>query len=381
MSRRPITLDLIFRSGLILAAALFVSAPLPAADPADEPLALEFVLSSGRTMGEPIGDDGADRLDAARTILLEAFADLAAVRDARVGLILYGHRVAWRADGDSIDDNANYLAQTNGFAGINMLLPGDDIESLRPVSAIDPTAVAMLRASLEALEPFGEAPLYRAVQTAEAAMSAAKVSRQGIVVLTDGATKADKAIRPGTLASALESCDRHGAPVHVVVIGGAKDSSDLEQLARGSGGSYRVCATLAETRRAVADAVLLVAEGGAAEAAPAAVDRPTVSMVSNPGPGKDGDGKGKDAEKTTRVTGRVLYGKRPVAKAKVTIPGLDKADATTDAEGRFAFDKVPAGSHEIVVEGIVRNKIRDAREKLVLEAPVPAKKSVEVVLP
>jgi hypothetical protein len=243
----------------------------------------------------------------------------------------------------------------------------------------------MLRASLEALEPFGEAPLYRAVQTAEAAVSAAKVSRQGIVVLTDGATKADKAIRPGTLASALESCDRHGAPVHVVVIGGAKDSSDLEQLARGSGGSYSVCATLAETRRAVADAVLLVAEGGeaesAAEAAPGAVNRPTVSMVSNPGSAKDGEDKGKDAEKTTRVTGRVLYGKRPVAKAKVTIPGLDKAAATTDAEGRFAFDKVPAGSHEIVVEGIVRNKIRDAREKLVLEAPVPAKKSVEVVLP
>jgi hypothetical protein len=368
---------------MVLAASLLPATLLPAAEPAAEPFAIEFILAAGRTMGEPVGAEGPSRLDAARTILLEALADLAAVRDARVGLVLYGHRVAWKPDGDTIDDNANYLAQTNGFAGINMLLPGDDVEVLRPVSAIDPTAVAMLRPSLEALLPFGEAPLFRAVQVAEAATDAAKLGRRGIVLVTDGATQAARAVRPADLESALVSSDRHGVPVHVVVVGGnAAGSDDLEALARGSGGSFRACATAEETRRAVADAVLLVADGdspAATEDAPGG--RGAMTTVSNPSPGKAADDKEKDGPKTTRVTGRVLHGKRAVPRAKVSITGLDGAATTTDAEGRFAFDKVPAGSHEIAVEGIAKNKIRDAREKLLLEAPLPAKKSLEIVLP
>lgn len=381
MASRPFPLSISLCTGVVLAAWTMVTAAT-AADPAPEPFAVEFVLASGRTMRETVDDRDTTRLDTARTVLVEALSDLAAIRDVRVGLVLYGHRVAWQEDGNTIDDNANYLAQTNGFAAINMLLPGDDVETLRPVSPIDSTAVAMLRASLEALEPFGEAPLYRAVQTAEAAMTAAKLERRGIVVLTDGTTAADRAMRPASLESALAASDRHGVPVHVIVVGGRPETSALEDLARGSGGSYRASATLEETRRAVADAVMLVAEGGddtrATDTEPPR--RGAVSTVSNPAAG-NGSADAKEGPKTTRVTGRVLFAKQPVARAKVSIPGLDKAATTTDAEGRFAFDKVPAGSHEIVVEGIARNKIRDAREKLVLEAPLPAKKSVEIVLP
>jgi hypothetical protein len=62
--------------------------------------------------------------------------------------------------------------------------------------------------------------------------------------------------------------------------------------------------------------------------------------------------------------------------------------AARDTEDREGLRKIcldPVGELRrglsVTGEWIVRNKIRDAREKLVLEAPVPAKKSVEVVLP
>lgn len=368
---------------LAVAAWSMAAARSTAADPPGQPFAVQFVLSAGRTMGESMGDGDGDRLDVARTVLLEALADLAAVREARVGLVLYGHRLAWRGEGDEIDDNANYLAQTDGFAGINMLLPGDDVESLRGVAAIDATGVAMLRASLEALEPFGEAPLYRAIQVAEASVTVSRAERQGVVVLTDGATAAERAMRPGTLATALAASDRHGAAVHVVAIGGDSAASDLEELARGSGGTFHRCPSLGDARRAVADAVMLIADGdddapvggGQAEGGRG---RAAISTVSNPG---SGEGQAKEAAKTTRVTGRVLYARQPVAKAKVSIPGVEGAATTSDAEGRFAFNKVPPGTHELVVEGIAKNVIREGRAKLVLEPPVPAKKSVEIVLP
>jgi len=65
----------------------------------------------------------------------------------------------------------------------------------------------------------------------------------------------------------------------------------------------------------------------------------------------------------------------------VAIEGAEPERVTTDRDGRFVFEKVPEGLHELVVEGIARNKIREARRRLVLASPLPAKRTVEVQLP
>jgi len=370
----------------------WVGVSLPAA--AAEPAAVAFVVSAGRTMGEPFGDT--TRFDAGRDGLVDVLEDLATMRTASVGIWLYGHRLAWQSgDAPMIDDNADYLAQSRGFAAISGLLPGDDIEQVRAVSEFDGAGLAMLRPLLDVVKPFGEAPLPAAVRGAEAAVGAGMSLRKGIILITDGAVSARMARRSASFEDALSACDRHGVPVHVVLIGDGASPVErhaLEELARLSEGSLQSCESPLAVRRAIPVALLRVL-GNDRENTPSApvVDGRsrmrggvTAVKLSDAPPQPEAAGSAPRLpvpNTTTRITGVVLHGTKPVPRAKVVIEGAEPERVTTDRDGRFVFEKVPEGLHELVVEGIARNKIREARRRLVLASPLPAKRTVEVQLP
>ena len=377
--------------GLVCSLA-FMGVSLPAT--AGEPAAVAFVVAAGRTMGEPFGDT--TRFEAARGGLVDVLEDVATMRTASVGIWLYGHRLAWQSgDAPMIDDNADYLAQSRGFAAISGLLPGDDIEQVRAVSAFDGAALAMLRPLLDVVKPFGEAPLPAAVRGAEAGVGAGVSPRKGIILITDGAVSARMARRSASFEDALSACDRHGVPVHVVLVGDGASPVErhaLEELARLSEGSLQSCESPLAVRRAIPAALLRVLENDQDDTSstPAVDGRSrmrggiTAVKLSDGAPLAEAGGSAPRLpapNTTTRITGVVLHGAKPVPRAKVAIEGAEPERVTTDRDGRFVFEKVPEGLHELVVEGIARNKIREARKRLVLASPLPAKRTVEVQLP
>ena len=294
-----------------------------------------------------------------------------------------------------IDDNADYLAQSRGFAAISGLLPGDDIEQVRAVSAFDGAGLAMLRPLLDVVKPFGEAPLPAAVRGAEAAVGAGMSLRKGIILITDGAVSARMARRSASFEDALSACDRHGVPVHVVLVGDGASPVErhaLEELARLSEGSLQTCESPLAVRRAIPAALLRVLGNDRDDkpSAPVVDGRSrtrggiTAVKLSDAPPQPEAAGNAPRLpvpNTTTRITGVVLHGAKPVPRAKVAIEGAEPDRVTTDRDGRFVFEKVPEGLHELVVEGIARNKIREVRKRLVLASPLPAKRTVEVQLP
>ena len=360
---------------------------------AGEPAAaVGLVVSAGRTMGEPLGDT--TRFEAVREGVIDALEDIATMQTASVGIWLYGHRLAWQSGPTpGIDDNAEYLAQSNGFVAISGLLPGDDIEQARPLSAFDGGHLAALRPALDVVRPWGEAPLPAAVRAAETGFDAAATPRKGIILITDGTVSARLARRPASFDDALSACDRHGVPIHVVLVGGSASPMErhaLEELARLSEGSLQTCDTPAAVRSAIPRGILRVLRGGwEADAEPEVPGRGkggiTAVKLSNSADNSAGEGGAtppvRGANTSTRVTGVVLHGGKPVPRAKVSIEGVEPDRVTTDREGHFVFEAVPDGIHEIVVEGIARNKIRESRKRLVLNLPLPAKRTVQVLLP
>ena len=87
-----------------------------------------------------------------------------------------------------------------------------------------------------------------------------------------------------------------------------------------------------------------------------------------------------------RVRGRVVYGKlgkSPVGGATVRLiaKGDQKAiQATTDEDGRFAFDQVVPGEYELAAEVLVRGNQRSAKLGLQVPAPPTAVEPVELIL-
>jgi hypothetical protein len=88
----------------------------------------------------------------------------------------------------------------------------------------------------------------------------------------------------------------------------------------------------------------------------------------------------KEREANT-VTGQVLYGGAPLANASVELepsPGPDAGPVTTNASGRFKFEKVPPGKYTIKARGLSRNYFR--RAELPVEVQPRGKGPTEVTL-
>ncbi len=78
-------------------------------------------------------------------------------------------------------------------------------------------------------------------------------------------------------------------------------------------------------------------------------------------------------ETTNTVTGVVQFGKRNLEGFEVTLQGeppLELAPVISDAQGRFAIKKVPAGKYKVAARGIVRNKVSTAEVEITVK-PLP----------
>lgn len=84
------------------------------------------------------------------------------------------------------------------------------------------------------------------------------------------------------------------------------------------------------------------------------------------------------AQARTQLSGRVLDAAsgRPLTLATIEIPGL-KRFTTTDTEGRFQFDRVPAGEHALVVHLV---GYRDHSRPVTTGAPVELRLQEDPVL-
>ncbi len=71
----------------------------------------------------------------------------------------------------------------------------------------------------------------------------------------------------------------------------------------------------------------------------------------------------------SRVDGIVLFEGQPVKNATVKLLGARTVSVKTDITGAFTLRDIPVGSYEISVQGIARNKIRDATLSVKVEAP------------
>lgn len=68
------------------------------------------------------------------------------------------------------------------------------------------------------------------------------------------------------------------------------------------------------------------------------------------------------------LKGRVLFGGRPVADAKVRLRGASPQTARVDSQGRFTFPDLIAGAYRIEVETVIKNRIREANRPVYVSA-------------
>ncbi|HEX3869026.1 MAG TPA: hypothetical protein VHV77_01185, partial [Pirellulales bacterium] len=101
-----------------------------------------LVIDCSNSMGEAAaGAPGAlaadeSRMDMTLDVVKSTLTRLAEKGDHRVAIWLYGHRLAWNgsADAPDLQEQTNYLEQTLGFNVLSDLLPGDDVELVRPLT-------------------------------------------------------------------------------------------------------------------------------------------------------------------------------------------------------------------------------------------------------
>lgn len=64
------------------------------------------------------------------------------------------------------------------------------------------------------------------------------------------------------------------------------------------------------------------------------------------------------------IKGQVLYGRQPAPKITITLEGPSKATATSDANGDFVFNDLPAGPYTLEAKGTAKNNIRKGSAKV-----------------
>src|SRR5262249_31663465 len=137
----------------------------------------------------------ATRMEVAKAALLRMLNSLAARGDARVGVLLYGHRVGW-----STRERNQLLTQaTYGGPLPEGLKPYEDVETILPLGRFDSLAVAKIAERLDKVKPWGETPLYLSLtQALQEFRDDDPDAQKSVVVITDGVNyqfnpRADKA--------------------------------------------------------------------------------------------------------------------------------------------------------------------------------------------
>jgi hypothetical protein len=168
-----------------------VPSPLDFADvlvlgPMQKHASLVFVLDCSGSMQQPLpleGAEGARRFDAAILAVRQLLVRLAEMGDARVGVILYGHRARWDHERR---DQVLYQKRYSRAVPANQM-PYDDVEPVLPLGRFDATIAAQVSDLLGTLEPWGETPLYLALLEAVQQFTTwDDAYDRHIVVVTDG---------------------------------------------------------------------------------------------------------------------------------------------------------------------------------------------------
>jgi hypothetical protein len=361
--------------------------------------AVTFILDCSASMSAKMQTDeqvvrtsaggGDSRLDVARDAIREALDKLSIDGDHRVGLILFGHRLAWQQGVSEPDlmEQTRYLEQTLGFEVLKDLVPGDDVEIVRHVSRFEPRDFAQLEGALNVLEPWGEEPLYLALAKAVETFDRTGQSEKRVIVITDGGNNHGMAKQPTSRDRVLEAIDRRPVPVHIFRIGdeelSRQSEAELGQIARRSGGDY-VTLTSADELRAKIQLALAVkasrparrettatttaATAASMIATAQATDETTAELVKSAVATIKSTVPVPEEAKLSRLQGSVSYYGMPAKKAKLILEGeASQIVLRADNQGNFSVENVEPGIYTLSTEAVVKNTFRYASRKLKID--------------
>ena len=333
------------------------------------------------------------RLDVAREVIRDALDKLSVDGDNRVGLVLFGHRLAWQQGVSEPDllEQTRYLEQTLGFEVLKDLLPGDDVEIVRHVGRFEPQDLVKLETNLNALQPWGEDPLYLALQKSIDTFERPGQSERRIIVITDGGNSQGMAKQKIAKEQVFESIDRRPVPVYIFRIGdddiGRQAESEMGQIARRSGGDYLKAANAEELRKHLHMALAVHATRPAklertnqTQNTEHGGDETTAEMIKSAVATIKTSTPAPEEIKTARLQGSVSYYGIPAKRAKIILEGdANQVVARTDSQGNFSIEDVEPGTYTLSTEATVKNTFRYASRKLRVDNSGRAK-TIDLIL-
>jgi len=190
--------------------------------------------------GDPVQSEST-RMEVAKGALRSLLSELAARGDLRVGVRLFGHRVGW-----STTEAEKLLRQTTYADEIPAeLRPYGDVEEILDLGRFDSVAAGRVFEKLATVKPWGESPIFLAIEQAVADFGPDDNSARSIVLITDGQNSQFNPPREfaPALADVLTAAERAGVAIHVVGFDiqqgeTAQASRDFQQAASGTGGSF-----------------------------------------------------------------------------------------------------------------------------------------------
>lgn len=337
-----------------LLASVVAGVALSASAIGDEPIraSIAIVLDCSQSMTgdaapaegvQEISDATNPRFDQAREMARELLRQVASSGNYQAAFYLYGHRLKWEGEGEpQLEENSEYLGLTDGFRVLSQLVPGDDVETVFPLERIDDSQLEPIMVRLDAAKAWGESPLYLALNQAIGALAADDhAAPKGIIVITTGANKQWMARNRRTKDDVLRAvANQPHLPIHFVSVGPKADeaaAAEMREIAEQTGGSIEFAST----------AGLLASIENLGSSARSVSTGPPIR----------------------NVIGRVIFYKKPVRKARVTLSGSGLPPVQTDTTGTFLFQGVMPGTYTVEVEGIAKNVIRKAQMELGVPAP------------
>lgn len=215
-------------------------------------LSVVFVLDCSASMAAGASSEGfgeaSTRLDLARESLSRMLAELATRPNTRVGVVFYGHRVGWRKveaeDGQSRFQRS--VQRDYARAIPDSVMPYNDIEVVEPLGRFDGAVSGEVETMLESLRPWGETPLYLAIDEALRQFSEADATAErSVIVITDGLNEQSNpspAARKSP-ADVLATWERRKAAIEIIGFGlsagdAGRAADEFGRLADATGGSY-----------------------------------------------------------------------------------------------------------------------------------------------
>lgn len=329
---------------------------------------IAFILDCSRSMSESAttdpdavkqvsSSDPPTRMEVADALLRKMLRELAAEPDCKVAVWLYGHRLVWEPDAKHPDllSQDDYLEATVGFAALNGLLPGDDVEQVQPFKPFTLQENQQLLVRLDTLKPWGEKPLYLAMTRALDALADQPAAEpKALIVLTDGGNEQWLARHKTSHERVAASLRQNLVPIHIIHFGprpedGESAQRELGELAAQGGGSLtHLTATSEITVAQVVSNSRKVAPPGSK---PSEADENLDSVTTTAVPARPAD---------RTISGSVVYYGKPVSSGTITLEGTDIPPVNVDRQGRFLIRKVPAGrQYRIAVKAIAKNHTRE----------------------